>query len=51
MKLLKDFIMVIFIAILIHFLIRFGGVLLELIRPKIVFFLFGQEIGNAILGI
>ena len=50
-RFLKDILVILIIAVIIHFMIRFGGVILELIRPNIVYFFLGEEIGNVILGI
>lgn len=50
-RFLKDIAVIVIIALLIHFTIRFGGVILNLFRPNVVYFIFGQEVGNVILGI
>lgn len=50
-RLFKDILTIVILALLIHFIIRFGGVILELFRPSVVYFIFGKEIGNVILGI
>lgn len=50
-RLFKDIIIILVIAFIIHFLIRFVAILLELFRTKLVYFIFGTDIGNVILGL